>query len=122
MTWTMAPEDVKAIEILQNDGPKSLTDLVKEIYGVESDADLHRKINLFKKHLSSMVRDGFLETSTARTENNRPITVYGISRSSIIGKGALLIINDDGIDLTEIGKIIKVPVEDGKSIILPLTL
>jgi len=48
------------------------------------------------------------------------ITTYAISKSVVIGKGGLLIITNDGMDFTELGKMIKVIKEDGKDLILPL--
>jgi hypothetical protein len=118
--WTLNPEDVKAIEILERGEPKSLTALVEEIYGIESDADRHRKINAFKKHLDKLVEDGFLETGRSKNDQNHMITTYAISKSVVIGKGGLLIITDAGMDFTELGKMIKVIKEDGKDLILPL--
>jgi hypothetical protein len=130
MTWQMNKEDLKAIELLYANGGRSVTDLVREIYGIELDADGKenngdrlKKINRFKTHLKSMVDDGFLETSIAKTESsNHPVTVYSLADGIIRGKGVLLIFSEDGIDLTEIGKIIKIQKPDGKAAILPLTL
>jgi hypothetical protein len=130
MTWQINPEDLKAIEILDAEGSRSLTDLVREIYGIDvgedgkdDNKDRLKKINRFKKHLSIMVNEGFLEKGTAKTESsNHPITVYSISKDIIRGKGILLILNDDGIDLTEIGRILKVIKADGKAAILPLSV
>ena len=45
-----------------------------------------------------------------------------ISENVIIGKGGLLIINEAGMDFTELGKMIKVVKEDGKDLVLPLTI
>lgn len=120
--WILNEADVKAIEILERGDPRSLTELVQEIYGIESDADRHRKINSFKKHLDRLVADGFLSTSQAKNDMNRPVTVYSLSENVIIGKGGLLIINDSGMDFTELGKMIKVIKEDGKDLVLPLAV
>ena len=120
--WVLNEADVKAIEILEKGEPKSLTELVQEIYGIESDADRHRKINAFKKHLDRLVADGFLSTGQAKNDMNRPVTVYSLSENVIIGKGGLLIINDTGMDFTELGKMIKVIKEDGKDLVLPLAV
>jgi hypothetical protein len=130
MAWKINPEDLKAIELLDLKGFQSLTDLVREIYGIEmgedgkdDNKDRLKKINRFKKHLSIMVEEGFIEKSTAKTESsNHPITVYSISKEIIRGKGILLILNDDGVDLTEIGRILKVIKPDGKAAILPLSI
>ena len=130
MAWQINPEDLKAIEILDAEGSRSLTDLVREIYGIEmgedgkdDNKDRLKKLNRFKKHLNIMVAEGFIEKSTAKTESsNHPITVYSISKEIIRGKGILLILNDDGIDLTEIGRILKVIKVDGKAAILPLSV
>ena len=103
--WSLNQADVRAIEILEKGEPRSLTELVQEIYGIESDADRHRKINAFKKH-----------------DMNRLVTVYSISENVIIGKGGLLIVNDYGMDFTELGKMIKVVKEDGKDLVLPLVI
>ena len=120
--WSLNQADVKAIEILEKGEPKSLTELVQEIYGIESDADRHRKINAFKKHLDRLVADGFLSTSHSKNDMNRLVTVYSISENVIIGKGGLLIVNDYGMDFTELGKMIKVVKEDGKDLVLPLVI
>jgi len=120
--WILNEADVKAIEILERGEPRSLTELVQEIYGIESDADRHRKINAFKKHLDRLVTDGFLSTSQAKNDMNRLVTVYSLSENVIIGKGGLLIINDSGMDFTELGKMIKVIKEDGKDLVLPLAV
>lgn len=120
--WILNEADVKAIEILERGESRSLTELVQEIYGIESDADRHRKINAFKKHLDRLVADGFLSTSQAKNDMNRPVTVYSLSENVIIGKGGLLIINDSGMDFTELGKMIKVIKEDGKDLVLPLAV
>ena len=120
--WILNEADVKAIEILERGEPRSLTELVQEIYGIESDADRHRKINAFKKHLDRLVADGFLSTGQAKNDMNRPVTVYSLSENVIIGKGGLLIINDAGMDFTELGKMIKVVKEDGKDLVLPLAV
>ena len=130
MVWKINPEDLKAIELLDVKGCQSLTDLVREIYGIESgedgkddNKDRLKKLNRFKKHLSNMVKEGFIETSIATTESsNHPITVYSISKDIILGKGILLILNGDGVDLTEIGRILKIIKSDGKAAILPLSL
>jgi hypothetical protein len=130
MAWQINPEDLRAIEILDAEGPRSLTDLVREIYGIEvgedgkdDNKDRLKKINRFKKHLSIMVNEGFLETSIAKTESsNHPNTVYSIAKEIVRGKGILLILNDDGVDLTEIGRILKIIKSDGKAAILPLSL
>jgi len=130
MVWKINPEDLKAIELLDLKGFQSLTDLVREIYGIEigedgkdDNKDRLKKINRFKKHLSIMVDEGFIEKSTAKTESsNHPVTVYAISKDIIRGKGILLILNDDGVDLTEIGRILKIIKSDGKAAILPLSL
>lgn len=130
MPWKINPEDLKAIEILDAKGEQSLTDLVREIYGIEvgtdgkdDNGDRLKKINKFKTHLNHMVAEGFIEKSIAITESsNRPITVYSISKDIIRGKGILLILNDDGVDLTEIGRILKIIKSDGKASILPLSL
>ena len=53
---------------------------------------------------------------------NRLVTVYSISENVIIGKGGLLIVNDYGMDFTELGKMIKVVKEDGKDLVLPLVI
>ena len=120
--WSLNIADIKAIEILEKGEPRSLTELVQEIYGIESDADRHRKINAFKKHLDRLVADGFLSTSQSKNDMNRLVTVYSISENVIIGKGGLLIVNDYGMDFTELGKMIKVVKEDGKDLVLPLTI
>ena len=120
--WSLNQADVRAIEILEKGEPRSLTELVQEIYGIESDADRHRKINAFKKHLDRLVADGFLSTSHSKNDMNRPVTVYILSENVIIGKGGLLIINESGMDFTELGKMIKVVKEDGKDLVLPLTI
>jgi predicted ArsR family transcriptional regulator len=120
--WSLNQADVRAIEILEKGEPRSLTELVQEIYGIESDADRHRKINAFKKHLDRLVADGFLSTSQSKNDMNRLVTVYSISENVIIGKGGLLIVNDYGMDFTELGKMIKVVKEDGKDLVLPLTI
>lgn len=120
--WSLNQADVRAIEILEKGEPRSLTELVQEIYGIESDADRHRKINAFKKHLDRLVADGFLSTSQSKNDMNRLVTVYSISENVIIGKGGLLIVNDYGMDFTELGKMIKVVKEDGKDLVLPLAI
>lgn len=120
--WSLNQADVRAIEILEKGEPMSLTELVQEIYGIESDADRHRKINAFKKHLDRLVADGFLSTSQSKNDMNRLVTVYSISENVIIGKGGLLIVNDYGMDFTELGKMIKVVKEDGKDLVLPLVI
>ena len=120
--WSLNQADVKAIQILEKGEPRSLTELVQEIYGIESDADRHRKINAFKKHLDRLVADGFLSTSQSKNDMNRLVTVYSISENVIIGKGGLLIVNDYGMDFTELGKMIKVVKEDGKDLVLPLVI
>ena len=120
--WSLNQADVRAIEILEKGEPRSLTELVQEIYGIESDADRHRKINAFKKHLDRLVADGFLSTSQSKNDMNRLVTVYSISENVIIGKGGLLIVNDYGLDFTELGKMIKVVKEDGKDLVLPLVI
>ena len=120
--WSLNQADVRAIEILERGEPRSLTELVQEIYGIESDADRHRKINAFKKHLDRLVADGFLSTSQSKNDMNRLVTVYSISENVIIGKGGLLIVNDYGMDFTELGKMIKVVKEDGKDLVLPLVI
>ena len=120
--WSLNQADVRAIEILEKGEPRSLTELVQEIYGIESDADRHRKINAFKKHLDRLVADGFLSTSQSKIDMNRLVTVYSISENVIIGKGGLLIVNDYGMDFTELGKMIKVVKEDGKDLVLPLVI
>ena len=120
--WSLNQADVRAIEILEKGEPRSLTELVQEIYGIESDADRHRKINAFKKHLDRLVADGFLSTSQSKNDMNRLVTVYSISEIVIIGKGGLLIVNDYGMDFTELGKMIKVVKEDGKDLVLPLVI
>ncbi|MFA5692411.1 MAG: hypothetical protein EOM59_14645 [Clostridia bacterium] len=120
--WSLNQADVRAIEILEKGEPRSLTELVQEIYGIESDADRHRKINAFKKHLDRLVADGFLSTSQSKNDMNRLVTVYSISENVIIGKGGLLIVNDYGMDFTELGKMIKVVKEDGKDLVLPLVI
>ena len=120
--WILNEADVKAIEILERGEPRSLTELVQEIYGIESDADRHRKINAFKKHLDRMVADGFLAKKQSKNDTNRKVTVYSLSENVIIGKGGLLIINDSGMDFTELGKMIKVIKGDGKDLVLPLTI
>jgi len=102
--WSLNQADVRAIEILEKGEPRSLTELVQEIYGIESDADRHRKINAFKKHLDRLVADGFLSTSQSKNDMNRLVTVYSISENVIIGKGGLLIVNDYGMDFTETRK------------------
>lgn len=129
MTWTISSDDIRAIEILRRDGQKSLTDLVREIYGIDVDengkednADRLKKLNRFKNHLKIMVSEGFICTSMAKTEtSNRSITVYSLSNSVVIGKGALLVVTDNGIDFTEIGQILKVIGPDGTAAILPIT-
>ena len=120
--WSLNQADVRAIEILEKGEPRSLIELVQEIYGIESDADRHRKINAFKKHLDRLVADGFLSTSQSKNDMNRLVTVYSISENVIIGKGGLLIVNDYGMDFTELGKMIKVVKEDGKDLVLPLVI
>ena len=120
--WSLNQADVRAIEILEKGEPRSLTELVQEIYGIESDADRHWKINAFKKHLDRLVADGFLSTSQSKNDMNRLVTVYSISENVIIGKGGLLIVNDYGMDFTELGKMIKVVKEDGKDLVLPLVI
>ena len=120
--WILNEADVRAIEILEKGEPKSLTELVQEIYGIESDADRHRKIIAFKKDLDRLVADGFLSASRSKNDMNRPVTVYVLSENVIIGKGGLLIINESGMDFTELGKMIKVVKEDGKDLVLPLTI
>ena len=120
--WSLNQADVRAIEILEKGEHRSLTELVQEIYGIESDADRHRKINAFKKHLDRLVADGFLSTSQSKNDMNRLVTVYSISENVIIGKGGLLIVNDYGMDFTELGKMIKVVKEDGKDLVLPLVI
>jgi predicted ArsR family transcriptional regulator len=120
--WSLNQADVRAIEILEKGEPRSLTELVQEIYGIESDADRHRKINAFKKHLDRLVADGFLSTSQSKNDMNRLVTVYSISENVIIGKGGLLIVDDYGMDFTELGKMIKVVKEDGKDLVLPLVI
>ena len=120
--WSLNQADVRAIEILEKGEPRSLTELVQEIYGIESDADRHRKINAFKKHLDRLVADGFLSTSQSKNDMNRLVTVYSISENVIIGKGGLLIVNDYGMDFTELGKMIQVVKEDGKDLVLPLVI
>ena len=120
--WSLNQADVRAIEILEKGEPRSLTELVQEIYGIESYADRHRKINAFKKHLDRLVADGFLSTSQSKNDMNRLVTVYSISENVIIGKGGLLIVNDYGMDFTELGKMIKVVKEDGKDLVLPLVI
>lgn len=120
--WILNEADVKAIEILERGEPRSLTELVQEIYGIESDADRHRKINAFKKHLDRMVADGFLAKKQSKNDTNRKVTVYSLSENVIIGKGGLLIINDSGMDFTELGKMIKVIKGDGKDLVLPLAI
>lgn len=120
--WSLNQADVRAIEILEKGEPRSLTELVQEIYGIESDADRHRKINAFKKHLDRLVADGFLSTSQSKNDMNRLVTVYSISENVIIGKGGLLIVNDYGMDFTELGKMIKVIKEDGRDLVLPLAV
>ena len=120
--WSLNQADVRAIEILEKGEPRSLTELVQEIYGIESDADRHRKINAFKKHLDRLVADGFLSTSQSKNDMNRLVTVYSISENVIIGKGGLLVVNDYGMDFTELGKMIKVVKEDGKDLVLPLVI
>ena len=120
--WSLNQADVRAYEILEKGEPRSLTELVQEIYGIESDADRHRKINAFKKHLDRLVADGFLSTSQSKNDMNRLVTVYSISENVIIGKGGLLIVNDYGMDFTELGKMIKVVKEDGKDLVLPLVI
>lgn len=130
MSWTISSDDIRAIEILRRDGQKSLTDLVREIYGIEVDengkednADRLKKLNRFKNHLRIMVSEGFICTSMAKTETStRPITVYSLSESVVIGKGALLVVTDAGIDFTEIGQILKVIGPDGTAAILPITI
>lgn len=130
MSWTISSDDIRAIEILKRDGQKSLTDLVREIYGIEVDengkennADRLKKLNRFKNHLRIMVSEGFICTDTAKTESsNRPITVYSLSNSVVIGKGALLVVTDAGIDFTEIGQILKVIGPNGTAAILPITI
>jgi len=69
-----------------------------------------------------LVADGFLSTSHSKNDMNRPVTVYILSENVIIGKGGLLIINESGMDFTELGKMIKVVKEDGKDLVLPLTI
>jgi len=127
MSWSINPDDVQAIEILDSFGPKTLTDLVREIYGIETgqdgkedNGDRLKKINRFKKHLKIMMKEGFLETETSKTERNQPITVYKIAEGIIRGRGILLILNDEGVDMTQIGRILKVSKGDGKTAILPL--
>ena len=120
--WSLNQADVRAIEILEKGEPRSLTELVQEIYGIESDADRHRKINAFKKHLDRLVADGFLSTSQSKNDMNRLVTVYSISENVIIGNGGVLIVNDYGMDFTELGKMIKVVKEDGKDLVLPLVI
>lgn len=130
MSWTISTDDIRAIEILKRDGQKSLTDLVREIYGIEVDengkednADRLKKLNRFKNHLKIMIAEGFICTTQAKTEtSNRPITVYYLNESVIIGKGALLVITDAGIDFTEIGQILKVIGPNGTTAILPITI
>ena len=51
-----------------------------------------------------------------------PITVYSLSNSVVIGKGALLVVTDAGIDFTEIGQILKVIGPNGTAAILPITI
>jgi hypothetical protein len=130
MSWKINPEDLKAIAILDRGGQKSLTDLVRDIYGIDLDedgkednSDRLRKINRFKKHINYLVDDGFIQASQAKTETStRPVTVYSLVDGMIRGKGILLIMNDDGIDVTEIGRIIKISKPDGKSAILPISV
>lgn len=130
MTWKVNPEDIKAIELLDRKGEQSLTDLVREIYGIEigedgkeDNNDRLKKLNRFKKHLKILVEDGFLQTEIAKTNSsNHPITVYSLSKEIIRGKGILLIMNDDGLDVTQIGRIIKILKSDGKVAILPLSM
>lgn len=130
MTWTISGDDIRAIEILRRDGQKSLTDLVRDIYGIELDddgkennADRLKKLNRFKNHLKIMVNEGFMQTGIAKTETStRQITVYSLSDSVVIGKGALLVVTDAGIDFTEIGQILKVIRPDGTAAILPITI
>jgi hypothetical protein len=130
MTWQINPEDLKAIELLDLKGFQSLTDLVREIYGIElgedgkdDNKDRLKKINRFKKHLSIMVEEGFIEKSTAKTESsNHPITVYSISKEIIRGKGILLVFAESGLDVTEVGRILKGTKPDGTAMILPLSI
>lgn len=130
MPWQISSDDLKAIELLDMKGLQSLTDLVREIYGIEmgedgkdDNKDRLKKINKFKSHLNRMVEDGFIEKSKANTQrSNHAVSVYSIPKEVVRGKGILLILNDDGVDLTEIGRILKILKPDGKVAILPLAL
>lgn len=130
MTWTISSDDIQAIKILKRDGQKSLTDLVREIYGIELDdngkennSDRLKKLNRFKNHLKIMVSEGFLCTGMSKTETStRPITVYFLSDNMVIGKGVLMIVTEGGVDFTEIGQTLKVVRPDGTTAILPITI
>lgn len=128
MSWTISSDDVKAIQILQRDGQKSLTDLVREIYGIELDkngkennADRLKKLNHFKNHLKIMVNEGFLVADIAKTKtSNRAITVYSLNGDVVIGRGALMVVTDSKLDFTEIGNILKITNSNGITAILPI--
>lgn len=128
MSWTISSDDVKAIQILQRDGQKSLTDLVREIYGIELDkngkennADRLKKLNHFKNHLRIMVNEGFLVANSAKTKtSNRAITVYSLNSDVVIGRGALMVVTDSKLDFTEIGNILKITNSNGITAILPI--
>jgi len=128
MSWTISDDDIQAIKILQRDGQKSLTDLVREIYGIEVDengkednADRLKKLNRFKNHLKIMVNEGFLTMDTAKTKtSSRAITVYSLNNNVVIGRGALVVVTDSKLDFTEIGNILKITNPNGITAILPI--
>lgn len=128
--WQIMPEDLQALQIIYRDGEKCLSDLVREIYGIDTDKngkelvdDKLKKINMFKHHLKNLCKDGFLQTRVSKTDKSRhKVTVYFMPSEIIIGKGILLIMNDDGIDVTQLRQVMKYAKPDGESFILPLSL
>lgn len=130
MSWSISDDDIKAIQILQRDGQKSLTDLVREIYGIEllangkeDNTDRLKKLNRFKNHLKIMVSEGFLVVNTAKTKtSSRAITVYSLNGSVVIGRGALMVVTGTKLDFTEIGSILKITNSDGITAILPINV
>ena len=129
-TWQITPEDQQALQIIFRDGEKCLSDLVREIYGIDTGKDGKelvddklKKINMFKNHLKKLCDDGFLQTRISKTERSRhKVTVYFMPSEIIIGKGILLILNDAGIDVTQLRQVMKYAKPDGESFILPLSL
>jgi hypothetical protein len=108
LSWNITEEDIKAIELIITNGPMALTELVRELFGIEDNDDRLRKINRFRIHLEHLVNNNFLEIKDLPDENvGRNLKKYCIPGNVVIGPGLITIFTGDGYDVSNFGVTMK---------------